>query len=271
MAKIGYLYLRNGAWEGKQLLPSVWIDKVSHATVNMTPLETGLRYSNLFWAFPDKQVYMAVGYHRQVIMIFPDLDIEAVTTARGSFQLGELADFISSSVKSDTALPTDAASANLLANKIRDVSTEKPTEVGATPEMAAIISGKMYRFPPNPINVKSLSLILTDPQPHYDMEAYARDTTKADSRFAGPIGLDGLYRKGEPTHHGFGERLEGVPRVNAVKGIWQDDHTFVIDRLVLGLGQPPERWTLTFGGEKLNVRADIPERPEISIDGETGE
>src|SRR5882724_4148865 len=244
MAKVGYLYLRNGSWEGKQLLPPAWIDKVSHATVNMTPLETGLRYSNLFWAFPDKQVYMAVGYHRQVIMIFPDLDIVAVTTARGSFQLGELADFISSSVKSDTALPADAASANLLANKIRDVSTEKPTEVGATPEIAAIISGKMYRFPPNPINVKSLSLILTDPQPHYDIEAYARDATKAGSRFAGPIGLDGLYRKGEPTHHGFGERLEGVPRVNAVKGIWQDDHTFVIDRLVLGLGQPPERWTL---------------------------
>jgi hypothetical protein len=49
-----------------------------------------------------------------------------------------LADFISSSVKSDTALPADAASANLLANKICDVSTEKPTEVGATPEIAAI-------------------------------------------------------------------------------------------------------------------------------------
>jgi hypothetical protein len=44
----------------------------------------------------------------------------------------------------------------------------------------------------------------------------------------------------------------------------------VIDRLVLGLGQPPERWTLTFGGEKLNVRANIPERPEISVDGQTG-
>jgi len=34
MAKIGYLYLRNGAWEGKQLLPSDWIDKVTHATVD---------------------------------------------------------------------------------------------------------------------------------------------------------------------------------------------------------------------------------------------
>ena len=71
MAKIGYLYLRKGAWEGKQLLPSAWIDKVTHATVDMPPLELELRYSNLFWALPNKHVYMAVGYHRQVIMVFP--------------------------------------------------------------------------------------------------------------------------------------------------------------------------------------------------------
>src|SRR5438309_1338084 len=35
MAKIGYLYLRKGVWEGQQLLPPAWIDKVSHATVGM--------------------------------------------------------------------------------------------------------------------------------------------------------------------------------------------------------------------------------------------
>jgi hypothetical protein len=58
--------------------------------------------------------------------------------------------------------------------------------------------------------------------------------------------------------------------VNAVKGTWQDDHTFVVDRLVLGQGRPTERWTLTFDGEKLNVRAKIGAQPEISIDGETG-
>jgi hypothetical protein len=96
--------------------------------------------------------------------------------------------------------------------------------------------------------------------------AYARNATKADPRFTGPIGLDRLYRKGERTHHGFGERLEGSPRVNAVKGNWQDDHAFVIDRLVLGLGEPAERWTLTFDGEKLNVHGKIPDGPEISVE-----
>jgi CubicO group peptidase (beta-lactamase class C family) len=268
MAKIGYLYLRNGAWEGKQLLPPAWIDKVTHATVDMH-LQPGLCYSNLFWTLPDKHVYMAVGYHRQVIMVFPDLDVVAVTTGRDSYSLGELANYISSSVKSDTALPADAASAKLLANKILDVSTEKPTVVGPSPKMAVTISEKVYKFARNELNLKSLSLTLTDPQPHYDIEIYATDTTKSHPRLSGPIGLDGLYRKGELTRTDFGHLTEGSPRVNAVKGTWQDDHTFVIDRLVLGKFEPAERWTLTFDGEKLNVRVNIYERPEISIDSET--
>ena len=144
-AKIGYLYLHNGAWEGTQLLPPAWIDKVSHATADMTTAEPDFRYSNLFWALPDKHVYMAVGRLGQNIMIFPDLNVVAVTTGRAGWPLGELADYISNSVKSDTALPADEASAKLLADKILDVSTEKPTGVGPTPKMAASISGKVYR------------------------------------------------------------------------------------------------------------------------------
>jgi len=90
MAKIGYLYLRDGIWEGKQLLPPAWIDKIMHATLDMhAPWEPGLRYANLFWALPDKHVYLAVGFHRQVIMIFPDLDIVAVTTGRGNYSFSE--------------------------------------------------------------------------------------------------------------------------------------------------------------------------------------
>jgi hypothetical protein len=69
-----------------------------------------------------------------------------------------LADYIFSAVKSDTALPPDAAKEKLLADEILDVSTEKPTEVGSTPKLAAIISGKVYRFAPNELNLKSRSV-----------------------------------------------------------------------------------------------------------------
>jgi CubicO group peptidase (beta-lactamase class C family) len=266
MAKIGYLYLRKGVWERKQLLPADWIDKVTHATIDPhVPGEPALRYSDLFWVLPEKHVCTAAGYHGQLIMVFPELDVVAVTTGRDNYPLSKLADYIFTSVKSDTALASDAASAKLLANKVIDVSTEKRTEVGSTPELAAIISGKVYRFPPNAIKVKSLSLILTDPLPRYDVEMYADDATESGRRLNGPIGLDGLYRKGEPT---CPEAL-AIRRVNAVKGTWQDDHIFVVDRLVLGEGQPGEEWRLTFDGEKLKVRAKLVDGSEISIDGET--
>jgi hypothetical protein len=64
-------------------------------------------------------------------------------------------DAIARSVKSDEALPADAPGAKLLASKIADASTEKPTEVGPTSKLAAIISGKVYSFASNQLNLKS--------------------------------------------------------------------------------------------------------------------
>jgi hypothetical protein len=70
-----------------------------------------------------------------------------------------------------------------------------------------------------------------------------------------------------------GTEFGGRPRVrvlNAVKGTWVDDRAFVVDWRVLGLANFPEgRWTLTFDGEKLNVRVRFGAGPEISIDGNT--
>ena len=274
MAKIGYLYLRNGVWEGRRLLPSAWIDKVSQATVHPHGSSNPeLRYGNLFWSVPDKHFYMAAGSHGQAIVVFPDLDIVAVTTGSADYYLSRqlgyltgdygLADQITGSVKSETALPADAAGATLLANQIRAVSTEKPTQVGQTSKIAAIISGKVYSFSPNEINVKSLSLNLADPQPHYDIETYAGDATESGSRFTCPIGLDGLYRKGAPTYI----PALAIRGVYASKGTWEDDHTFVIDRLILGQG-PPERWTITFDGEKLSVLVKLLDGREITVGGE---
>ena len=262
MAKIGYLYLRNGVWEGKQLLPPQWIDKIAHSNTE---------HSNLFWVLPSEHVYMALGAYRQVIMVFPDLDVVTVTTARvDNYQLVEWADAIVRSVKSDKALPADAASTELLASKIAEASTEKPTEVGPTSQLAAVISGKVYNFPPNQINLKSLTLRLTDPKPSYDIATYAQNSTKSGPEFTGAIGLDGLYGKGELSSHGYNDLFEGRPRVYVIKGAWQDDHTFVIDRLILGEG-PTQIWTLKFIGDDLNVRVKFGALPEISINGKTGQ
>ena len=123
MAKFGYLYLRRGRWGDKQLLPPQWIETVSHASVNMNlPGDRDLRYANQFWARPDKHVFMTSGYRCQVIMVLPDLDIVAVTTGREGCPLGKLADAISGTVRSDTALPASPEAAASLANAIREIS-----------------------------------------------------------------------------------------------------------------------------------------------------
>jgi CubicO group peptidase (beta-lactamase class C family) len=112
MAKIGYLYLRNGEWEGKRLLPAGWTDRVSHATVNMNAsFDPELRYANFFLVLPRRQVYMAWGIRCQFIMVFPAQDMVAVATARAHCPFGKLADDISGAVKSEAALAPNPAGA----------------------------------------------------------------------------------------------------------------------------------------------------------------
>jgi len=65
--------------------------------------------------------------------------------------------------------------------------------------------------------------------------------------------------------------MVGIRAVNAVKGAWLDDHTFVMNRLILGQGPTQvQLWTFTFNRDRLNLSVAFPEGSEISIDGKTG-
>jgi hypothetical protein len=111
---------------------------------------------------PTSESILATGFNGQMIMILPDLDVLAVTTARENHNFGEFASSIYNAVNADSSLPADATNAKLLAEAILDVSTQKPTMVAAIPNIATTISGKVYHFPPNKIGVKSLSLVVAD-------------------------------------------------------------------------------------------------------------
>ena len=157
MAKIGYLYLRHGEWDGRQLLTSGWAEVLNHATVNMhASFDPGLRYSNFFWVFPEHHVYMAVGWHGQLIAVFPDVDVVAIVTARKFVRFGDVIRGVSAAVKSELALPPNPNGAERLANAIKDVAVEKPTAVSPAPKIASAISGKTYKFPANVFGLSRL-------------------------------------------------------------------------------------------------------------------
>jgi CubicO group peptidase (beta-lactamase class C family) len=130
MARIGYLYLHGGKWADQQLLPPSYVDAVNHATINMhSSFDPGLRYSQLFWAFPDKHVVMAEGDHCHLIMLLPDLDVVTVTTARDYCSFRQFADQVARAVQSDSALPPNPEAADRLTRELNEVAKEKPIAV----------------------------------------------------------------------------------------------------------------------------------------------
>ncbi len=85
MAKVGYLYLRRGRWEGQQLIPHEYLEASTRTQV-VPGASVGVpdTYGYLWWIStvgPYASFY-AIGYGGQTIYVIPDLDVVLVTTAR---------------------------------------------------------------------------------------------------------------------------------------------------------------------------------------------
>jgi CubicO group peptidase (beta-lactamase class C family) len=79
MAKLGYLYLRHGIWDGKQLVRAQWVET---ATRSHTATDSNLDYGYQWWIVPSLEGYAALGRFGQTILVIPKLDLIVVTTAQ---------------------------------------------------------------------------------------------------------------------------------------------------------------------------------------------
>ena len=259
MAKLGYLYLHEGMWDGQQLMPPSWVDRVKQGPVTATNKN---HYANLWWSRPEHGAFMALGRHSQIILVLPKFDVVAVMTGAlkdGYLPTSHLIDGIGGAIKSDAALPPNSSAQSLLAASIQKAATERASPVGPTPELAKTISGKVYRFGDNALRVRTFSLNLADPNPSWETTNDTRNLDRPTARNAGSIGLDGLFRK-SPAAYG----------INAVKGNWLDDHTFLIERRILGHGET-QRWTLAFDGKKVDVKFESTDGAKVEVYGEADE
>lgn len=78
MAKLGLLYLHQGQWDGKQIIPAAW---VAEATRKHTATDGDLGYGYQWWTYPNWGAYAALGRDGQTIWVAPDYDLIVVTTA----------------------------------------------------------------------------------------------------------------------------------------------------------------------------------------------
>ncbi len=227
MAKLGQLWLHDGAWNGQRLLPEGWIDIARQGRIDM-PFP-GLRYGNLFWSIPGRDVFMAVGFDRQLIIVLPKLDIVAAFTGANrysnydgkpsvaAYPTSAVVERLKSAAKSDIALPEDPPALELLADKIKAMTEEVRTEDAGSSPLAPSISGKIWRLQPNLFRIRTISFMFENDEASFTYDQDGR-------RWGGPIGLDGFYGIG-------GRRLYGR---SAAKGRWLDDKTFQLEFQTLG-------------------------------------
>lgn len=79
MAKFGLLYLHNGKWDGKQIVPADFLAE-SVKTHHFFSASSGYGYES-WWTYPLDEFYYAAGIYGQRIYVVPDRDLVIVFTA----------------------------------------------------------------------------------------------------------------------------------------------------------------------------------------------
>ena len=86
LAKVGYLYLRGGVWDGLRILPEGWADTATARHVDgIGGSSTGYGYR---WWRPDRNgvdVWAGQGFGGQFLLVLPDHDIVAVINSWNLF------------------------------------------------------------------------------------------------------------------------------------------------------------------------------------------
>ncbi len=92
-ARLGLLYLRDGKWDGRDLVPTDWIER---SLKPHSDLDGGRGYGYMWWIYgpgtiaslPELTVYAARGTGGQLIALVPDLDLVVVHRGDTDFSRG---------------------------------------------------------------------------------------------------------------------------------------------------------------------------------------
>ena len=115
MARFGYLFLKQGLWNGKPVVSRRWVRQAARGRVVPEP---GSGYGYQWWVREDAPArYEALGRGGQMITVVPQAELVIVLTG-GGFEPGEVAARIAPALRSNGPLPEDPAGFSLLQARI---------------------------------------------------------------------------------------------------------------------------------------------------------
>jgi hypothetical protein len=235
LAKLGFLMLHGGSWNGEQLVGREWI---------IWSTKPRIKYGDSFyargwWTHPDSPpgFYEAIGRGGQRLSVWPEKDLVVVMLG-GGYSPGELSPILLRSLVADTSLPPDPdGNKRLRALVTRAMQPPLPKHVS---ESTCANTAVTQRFivAENPMDLRSFQLGFPSPDSaHIDIRV-------GRLALSLPIGLDGTYRYAQTT-------IEGLPP--AAKGEWRNDCTFSLELNLVGKIDTYQM-DMTFAGTNANVR-----------------
>ena len=235
MAKLGWLFLNQGKWQGKQIVPADWV-----ANATRSHIKTGGAGTSDYgygWRVPTNNgpvAFEAGGRGGQSISVLPSQNAVIVMNG-GGFANGDLMKQVLAAFKSDAALPANPAGAAQLQAAIRMVSAPKTLPLKPDPPIAQKVSGQTYQLDANWMGLQTLSITFgaqTTAQMKFGF-AFKQSQWGTSSKVFGKARGATTYSETRPVgRQGFAifspNGTLGAPV--GMRGHWEDDgQTFVLE------------------------------------------
>lgn len=225
IAKLGLLYLQNGKFDGKQVLPEAWAEaattyKVPNAALTGKDENSDWQqgYCYQFWRCRHN-FFRGDGAQGQYCLVSRDLNtVIAITSEITDMQktLNYVWDHLLPGIKKEL-LPADLTNQTMLKQKIATL-TLLPQKTGFGESTQSRVSGKIYTIKDNAANISHASLTFNKNECVFTL----KNNQAAQSI---TCGLDHWVKVETPTP---GAPATGNPQKIVAAGIWTDDKTFVI-------------------------------------------
>lgn len=158
IAKFGQLLLQRGQWEGRQLVPSGWVDEATSAQIDNSAERSGdwaAGYGYQFWRCVPSGVYRGDGAFGQYMVVMPEYDaVLAMTSA--VHDMGQVLqttwDFLLPAL-TDAPLPA-SASAEAHVARCAGLKLESPASTAEAPWTGP----RTFRLDPNDEGFQALTV-----------------------------------------------------------------------------------------------------------------
>ncbi len=235
LAKFGQLYLQQGKWNGRQLLPAKWVAEATSFKIQQPVPAKPSRpqekndwqqgYGYQFWRSQNK-AFRGDGAFGQFTIVLPEQDAVIAMNAEASNMQGILDlvwEHLLPALKPQP-LPADPAGQGTLQKTLASLALPLAQGKVSSPTTARL-SGKTFQFDANDLGLKSAafqfgkkescSLTLRTAQGEHDLHAGLGQWVRGETSLPGT----------PPRYISGGASKPGTPFKVAVSAAWADDNT----------------------------------------------